>query len=98
KLEEGRERLLHPLPREEIEVPDGPTEFIEAVVDVERQRLERRMHGQRHIEILRRGEDRVVAWVAVGHARDREGADEGAAAAVVHRALPLARGGRRISQ
>src|SRR5215470_4011359 len=24
KLEEGRERLLHPLPREEIEVPDGP--------------------------------------------------------------------------
>jgi hypothetical protein len=68
------------------------------VVDVERQRLERRMHGHRHIEVLRSGEDRIVARVAVRHPRDRERTDEGAAAAVVHRAPQLACGGERISQ
>ena len=50
------------------------------------------MHGQRHVEVLRRREDRVVARIAVGHARDGERTDERAAAAVLHRALELARG------
>src|SRR5882762_4103944 len=91
ELEQGGERLLHALAREEIEVPDRPAELVEAMVDVERERLERRMHGQRNVEVLRRREDRVVARIAVGHARDGERTDEGAAAAVFHRALELAR-------
>src|SRR5205823_9447377 len=92
ELEEGGERLLHALAGEEIEIPDRPAELVEAMVNVERDRLERRVHGQRNVEVLRRREDRVVARVAVGHARDGERADEGAAAAVLHRTLELAGG------
>ena len=98
ELEEGGEGLLHALSGEEIEVPDRPAELVEAVVDVERERLERRMHRQWNVEILGRREDRIVARVAVGHARDGEGTDEGAAAAVLHRALELAGGLGRIAE
>src|SRR5438046_9252803 len=35
ELEEGGERLLHALPREEIEVPHRPAELVEAMMDVE---------------------------------------------------------------
>src|SRR2546430_14459749 len=80
ELEEGGERLLHALAGEEIEVPDRPAELVEAMVDVERDRLERRMHGQRIVEVLSPREDRVVARVAVGHARGRAPAEVGAAA------------------
>src|SRR5256886_8788139 len=98
ELEERGERLLHALAGEEIEVPDRPAELVEAMVDVERDRLERRMHGQRNVEVLRRREDRVVARIAVGHARDGERTDEGAAAAVLHRALELARRLGRVAE
>src|SRR5882672_5596242 len=47
ELEEGGERLLHALAGEEIEIPARPAELVEAMVDVERYRLERGMHGQR---------------------------------------------------
>src|SRR6266851_3309278 len=89
ELEEGGKRLLHALAGEEIEVPDGPAELVEAMVDVERERLERGMHRERHVEVLRRREDGVVARIAVGHAGDGERTDEGTAAAVLHRALEL---------
>src|SRR5437879_824501 len=98
ELKEGGERLLHALAGEEVEVPDRPAELVEAMVDVERDRLEGRMHGQRHVEVLRRREYGVVARIAVGHACDGERTDEGAAAAVPHRALELARGLRRIAE
>src|SRR6266436_845159 len=52
ELEERSEGLLHALASEEIEVPDRPPELVEAVVDVECEWLERRMHGQRNVEIL----------------------------------------------
>jgi len=56
------------------------------------------MHAQRHVEVLRRGEDGVVARIAVGHACDGERTDEGAAAAVLHRTLELARRFHRIAE
>src|SRR6202022_3841603 len=98
ELEERRERLLHALPREEIEVPDGPAELVEAMVDVECERLERRMHGEWSIEILRRCEHGVVAWIAVRHARDGERTNEGAATTVLYRTLELTRGFRGIAK
>jgi hypothetical protein len=54
--------------------------------------------SQWHVEVLRRREDGVVTRIAVGHAGDGERRDEGAAAAVLHRALELARGLRRIAE
>src|SRR2546430_12449663 len=98
ELEEGGERLLHALAGEEIEVPDRPAELVEAMVDVERDRLERRMHGQWNVEVLRRREDRVVARIAVGHARGGERPDEGAAAAVLNRSRELARRLGRVAE
>jgi hypothetical protein len=45
ELEEGGEGLLHTLASKKIEAPDGPTELVEAMVDVEGERLERGMDG-----------------------------------------------------
>jgi hypothetical protein len=62
------------------------------------ERLERGVDRERHVEVLRGREDRVVLGGAVGDAGDRERAHEGPAAAVAHRALELARGLSGIAQ
>src|SRR5262245_23506999 len=98
ELEEGGEGLHHAVPGEEVEVPHRPAELVVAVVYVPGGRLEGGMDRERHVEVLRGCEDRVVRGRAVRDARDGEGADEGAAAAVEHRALELARRLGRIAQ
>src|SRR5208282_2004369 len=91
QLEERAEGVLHALAREQIEIPGGPAEVVVAVMDAEAGGLEGRMNRERNAEILRRGEDGVVARVAVRNAGDGERADECAFASVLHRALKLTR-------
>ena len=90
--------MLHTLAREQIEIPGGPRKIVVAMVDAEAGGLEGRMNCERDAEILRGGEDRVVARVAVRDARDSERADEGAFASVLDGALELARSFGRIAE
>ena len=68
------------------------------MVHVPLRRLERRMDGERHVEVLGGREDRVVMGIAVGDPGDRERAHEGAAAAVGDGAPELARGLGGVAQ
>jgi hypothetical protein len=61
-------------------------------------RLESGVDRERHVQILRGREDRVVLGGAVGDARDRERAHESPAAAVADRALELAGRLRGVAQ
>src|SRR5207253_8365923 len=62
------------------------------MMDSEARGFEGGMNCERHVEILRRREDRVVARVAVRDARDRKGTHECAFASVLYRALEFASG------
>ena len=72
-----------------------------AVLEARRAQLERLeggMDGDRHVELDRLGEDRIVRRIAMRLVRPGEGHDEGAAAAVLHRALELGRRRRGIAE
>src|SRR6266850_6606714 len=56
------------------------------------------MNCERHVQILRRREDRVVARVAMRDARDRKWTNECAFASVLYRALEFARGFGRVAE
>src|SRR5262245_53381262 len=98
QLEEGGERVLHALAREEIEVPRRPPELVVAMMHVPLERLEGRMDRERHVQILRGGEDGVVRRRPVRDARNRERAHKGAAAAVADGTHELSRRFRRVTE
>src|SRR3989475_7745963 len=82
--EEGRKGLLHGLREHELQVPDalhhalGPGEAVEAAVQVARRRGDAGVDGDRHVELLGHGPERIVHRMAGWHAAQREG-EEGAA-------------------
>src|SRR5580704_3226991 len=98
QLEERSERMLHALAGEQIVIPRGPAEVVVTMVDAEAGRLEGRMYRERDAQILRGGEDGIVARVAVRYARDRKRTDECALASVLHGALEFARRFGRVTE
>src|SRR5260221_308276 len=84
--------MLNALGRKEIEVPCGPLEIVEAMVNAEIDGLEGWMNRERNVEVLRGGEHAIVLRVAVRDASDGKRADEGAFASVLDGAFEFARG------
>src|SRR5439155_23169797 len=71
--------------------PLRPGEAVEAMVEVARLRVHAGVDGDRHVDLLGRGPQRIVRRVAVRHAAQREGEEEAAPRAGAHGALELAR-------
>ena len=97
EVEEGGEGLAHAVAGRR----RGEQRQAMAVLEARRAQfegLEGGMDGDRHVELDGLGVDRIVRRIAVRLVRRGEGHDEGAAAAVLHRALQFEGGGRGITE